>query len=98
MPKIILIALVSALRSRHHLVLENIALRHQLAVLQRNAKRPRLKPSDRALWALLSRFLPGWRRHLTIVQPATVIYWHLASWWFYRQGGPGTVCIKTFVS
>lgn len=83
MLKIILTALVSALKSRRQLAMENVALRHQLDVLQRNAKRPRLKPSDRALWALLSRFLPSWRRHLTIVQPDTVIRWHRASWRLY---------------
>ena len=70
----------SSLRSHQSLVLENIALRHQLDVLQRNAKRPRLKPSDRVLWALFSRFLPDWRRHLTIVQPKTVVGWHRKDW------------------
>ena len=42
------------------LVLENLALRHQLAVLQRSAPRPRLRPSDRVLWVLLSRLWRGW--------------------------------------
>ncbi|MCK9995536.1 MAG: hypothetical protein KAH56_04560 [Candidatus Krumholzibacteria bacterium] len=65
--KIILYALAAAINSRRQLALENIALRHQLEVLQRNIKRPRLRPSDRALWALLSRFLPDWRRHLSIM-------------------------------
>jgi len=81
--KIILKALAVALRSRRQLVLENVALRHQLEVLQRNAKRPRLRPSDRALWALLSRILPDWRQHLSIVQPDTVIRWHRAGWRLY---------------
>ncbi len=81
--KIILIAISRALASRQRLVLENIALRHQLEVLQRNAKRPRLSPSDRALWAFLSSILPDWRRHLTIVQPDTVIRWHRAGWRLY---------------
>ncbi len=80
MLKIILQALVAALRSRQRLALENIALRHQLEVLQRTAKRPRLRPSDRALWAVLSLVLPGWRRHLTIVQPDTVVRWHRTGW------------------
>jgi len=69
MLKIILYALAAAINSHRQLALENVALRHQLEVLQRNAKRPLLKPSDRALWAFLSRFLPDWRRHLSIVQP-----------------------------
>jgi len=85
--------LVSSFKSRQTLALENIALRHQLEVLQRNAKRPRLKPSDRMLWALFSRFLPDWRRHLTIVKPDTVVRWHRAGWRLYwkwkSKPGPG---------
>ena len=61
MLKVILIGLKSALKFHRRLILENNALRHQLEVLQRNSVRPRLRPSDRALWALLSRTLPGWR-------------------------------------
>ncbi len=75
--------LLSSFKTRQSLVLENTALRHQLDVLQRNAKRPRLKPIDRVLWALLSRFLPSWRRHLAIVQPDTVVRWHRAGWRLY---------------
>jgi putative transposase len=75
--------LLSSFKSRQMLVLENMALRHQLDVLQRNAKRPRLKPNDRALWAVLSRFLPNWRQHLTIVQPDTVVRWHRTGWRLY---------------
>ena len=89
--KIILIAVSRTLASRQRLVLENIALRHQLEVLQRNAKRPQLRPSDRALWALLSRILPDWRRHLTIVQPDTVVRWHRAGrrlYWRWKSN-PG---------
>lgn len=83
MLKHLLLLLRAALRTRRQLALENIALRHQLEVLQRNAKRPKLKPSDRALWAFLSRSLPDWRRHLTIVQPDTVVRWHRAGWRLY---------------
>ena len=31
-------------------MLENLALRQQLAVYKRNSKRPRLKRSDRVFW------------------------------------------------
>jgi putative transposase len=89
--KIILLALQASLKSRRKLALENVAIRHQLEVLQQNAKRPRLRPSDRALWAILSRILPDWRRHLAIVQPDTVIRWHRAGWrlyWHWRSN-PG---------
>jgi putative transposase len=83
MLKIIFLTLIASLRSHRQLTLENVALRHQLEVLQRNAKRPRLRSSDRALWAALSRLLPDWRCHLTIVQPDTVVRWHRAGWRLY---------------
>ncbi|UCG50456.1 MAG: transposase [Candidatus Latescibacterota bacterium] len=68
--------LLSALKSDRALVLENLALRHQLDVLQRNAKRPRLTNRDRTLWVILSRVWDDWRNPLTVVQPETVIRWH----------------------
>jgi hypothetical protein len=38
--------------------LEILVLRHQLAVLRRQAPRPKLEPADRALLASISRVLP----------------------------------------
>ena len=64
------------LKSRRNLLLENLALRHQLLVLTRNPSRPRLNFLDRAFWAWLSRSWSGWRVHLRFVQPDTVIRWH----------------------
>ena len=47
----------SCLRSRAAMHTEMLALRHQLAVLQRsNRRRPRLRVADRILWLGLSRF------------------------------------------
>ncbi len=40
---------------RDKLALENLALRQQLAVLKRSAKRPRIDDSDRIFWILLLR-------------------------------------------
>src|SRR5947199_5861732 len=69
--------LASSFRTSASLRAEILALRHQLAVLQANApRRLCLKRSDRVLWILLSRWFPGWRQCLRIVQPATVIAWH----------------------
>ena len=73
---LILRALVSSLRSRRDLAAENLALRHQLNFLQRNAKRPQLRRADGLLWVLLFRFWKGWRESLTMVRPETVIRWH----------------------
>jgi putative transposase len=58
------------------IALENVALRHQLAVLQRSVRRPRLSRWDRILWVWLSRLWTTWRSSLVIVQPATVLAWH----------------------
>ena len=48
---LILTGLLFALRTQRALVLENLALRHQLAVLQRTAPRPRLRPSNRLFFS-----------------------------------------------
>ena len=70
----LLATLPSILRSRADLALENLALRHQIGVLQRAArKRPKLTHLDRLLWTWLSRVWSDWRSALTIVQPETVI-------------------------
>jgi putative transposase len=66
----------AACQVHSQLVLENLALRHQLSVLQRSAPKPRLYHSDRFLWVLLSHLLSGWRKALVLVQPQTVIQWH----------------------
>ena len=46
--------LVDLTRSKPALVAENALLRHQLAILRRGVKRPRLRPVDRALLVLLA--------------------------------------------
>ena len=66
----------SAFISRRDLALENAALRQQLAAYVRGKKCPRLKPSERVLWAMLSRFWTRWSSSLIIVKPKTVIGWH----------------------
>ena len=64
------------LQSRAGLVAENLALRHQIVILQRSVKRPRLHRRDRIFWVWLSRLWPGWRSSLIVVQPETVLRWH----------------------
>jgi len=65
----------AAFKSRAVLQLENLALRHQLGVLRRSVKRPKLTPADRFLWAWLCEIWNDWRSSLMIVKPATVIAW-----------------------
>src|SRR5436853_6910326 len=63
--------------------LENVVLRHQLAVLQRSVGRPRLRRRDRLFWVALSQLWAGWRASLLIVQPATVLAWHRKGFQLY---------------
>ena len=95
---LILTGLLFALRTQRALVLENLALRHQLAVLQRTAPRPRLRPSDRVFWILLARLWHGWAEAVAIVQPETVIRWQRTGFrlfwtWKSRRPGPGRPAI-----
>ncbi|HEX7485028.1 MAG TPA: hypothetical protein VF332_02675, partial [Vicinamibacterales bacterium] len=91
----LLASLRSAIHSRLELEAEILALRHQLAVLQRQApKRPRLGRTDRLLRVLLSRLWPHWRRAIRIVSPDTVVRWHRQGFalywrWKSRPRGPG---------
>jgi hypothetical protein len=57
------------------LALENLALRHQLAVYKRTVTRPKVRPIDRLFWVWLARVWAGWRQPLVIVTPATVLRW-----------------------
>src|SRR5438876_10219038 len=68
--------LLSMACSRAALQLELLALRHQLGVLQRSVKRPKLTTADRLLWVWLSRVWKDWRSALFIVKPDTVLRWH----------------------
>src|SRR5204863_2452746 len=66
----------SCFRTRASMQIEILALRHQLAVLQRRStKRPGLRTADRLLWLMLSRLWAQWRTALVIVKPETVIAW-----------------------
>jgi hypothetical protein len=57
------------------LVLENLALRQQLAIYKRTISRPPLRRTDRLFWVALARVWAGWRRPLVIVNPDTVLRW-----------------------
>src|SRR6516225_1594173 len=61
--KTLLTNLSSILHSRAALQLENLALRHQIGVLQRSSrKRPKLTLVDSLLWVWLSRIWSGCAR------------------------------------
>src|SRR5260370_1003368 len=89
----------AAFKSRATLHLENLALRHQLAVLRRSVKRPKLTSADRLLWAWLCEVWSDWRSSLVIVKPETVIGWHRKGFqlfwtWKVRHGQPGRPAVS----
>jgi putative transposase len=90
----------SMFRSRAVLELENTALRHQIGVLKRSArKRPKLTAADRLFWVFLSRVWGDWRSALDIVNRATVIAWHRKGFrlfwtWKIRQGRAGRPAVS----
>src|ERR1700737_2941847 len=95
----LLATLSSIFRSRAALGLENLALRHQIGVLQRPARhRPKLTSGDRLFWICLSRLWRDWRSALAIVKPETVVAWHRAGFRLTvldLEGAPrptGTTC------
>jgi len=77
--------------NRTALLLEAIALRHQIAVLERSRTcRPRFRRWERLFWILFSRWWPQRRDSLIIVQPETVLRWRREGWsalWRYRSRG-----------
>src|SRR5258708_39818128 len=70
-------------QSRRMLLLENLALRQQLAVLKRRHPRPRLSVFDKFFWVLARRFWSGWNQILIIVGPETVVRWHRSGFALY---------------
>jgi putative transposase len=61
---------------RLRLAAEILALRQQLAVLNRSTRRPQLGRRDRLFWVILAKLWRNWREVLIIVKPETVVKWH----------------------
>src|SRR5262250_2701357 len=77
--------LVRLFRSRHGLLLENLALRQQLVVLKRRHPRPKLDLFDKFFWLLVRRCWSGWKQALLVVTPETVVRWHRAGFRWYGR-------------
>ncbi len=78
-------------RSENAKDIEIAVLRHQVAILRRQVKRPAFRPSDRAVLALLSRLLPRRLWGSFLVTPDTVLRSHRdlvrRKWTQPRPGG-----------
>ena len=75
--------LVRLLRARRSLLLENLALRQQLAVLKRRHPRTRLDLLDKLVWVAVRRFWSGWQQSVIAVTPETVVRWHRGGFRLY---------------
>jgi len=78
--------LTRCLQSHRSLLLENLALRQQLAVLKRKHPRPRMGAVDRIFWVFARRFWGTCKQSLVLVNPETVVDWHRAGFRLYWSG------------
>jgi len=73
--------------------IELLVLRHQVKVLQRQVKRPRLNRLDRVLLAAASRAMTRGSWSSFVVRPETLLRWHRElvrkKWTYRRTGHPG---------
>ncbi|MGB0579694.1 MAG: transposase [Limisphaerales bacterium] len=89
----LLFSWLKTLRSdKAEVALENLALRQQLLMLQRQRPKPKARLVDRLFWVVLSRLWVGWQDVLELFQPKTVIGWQRrlfrAFWtWLSRSKG-----------
>jgi putative transposase len=79
---------VLRVRSHEWKELEIVVLRHELAILRRQTRRPPITALDRLFLAAASRLLPRARCRSFIVTPATLLRWHrrlVAKRWTYAH-------------
>jgi putative transposase len=70
------------------LLLENLVLRQQLAVLKQRKQRPRLATFDKLFWILMGLMWSEWKTSLVVVSPETVVRWHrigFRAYWRWRS-------------
>jgi len=93
--RILVMVVKAVLTTRADLVIENLALRQQVAVLKEKRPKPSLTAADRLLWVALKQSWPRWADALIIVKPETVVAWHRAGFRLYwrwksrARGKPG---------
>ena len=93
-------AVIRIFRAHRSLMLENLALRQQLAVLKRKHPRPRLRAFDKLFWVVVRHLWSDWEKSLLLVLPERVARRHQAGFKRYwtmlckvqkRVGGGGRI-------
>ncbi len=69
--------------ARRSLLLENLALRQQLAVFKRRHPRTRLTFLDKLFWVAARQICSDWKQFLIVVLPDTVVQWHRSGFALY---------------
>src|SRR5260370_9552984 len=73
-------------RTHRSLLLENLILRQQLAVLKRKHPKARFNLFDKLFWVAARRFWSPWKEALFLLMPETITRWHRAGfrlYWLY---------------
>jgi putative transposase len=92
-------SLIRLLGSRRDLLLENLALRQQLAVLKARRPKARLSTPDKLFWVLARKLWRDWKQSLIVATPETVVRWHRAGfrlYWAWLSRHPIRVDRKRF--
>jgi putative transposase len=74
---------VRLFRARRSLLIENLALRQQLAAIKRRHPRSQLGRLDKLFWVVIRQFWSRWKKALIVVTPETVVRWHEAGFRLY---------------
>ncbi|HZL98910.1 MAG TPA: hypothetical protein VFD43_01545 [Planctomycetota bacterium] len=83
---LLLFLLRAVFLSHRRRLLENAALRQQLALIKHHTPRPTMADRGRLFWLAMRRLHAGWRDCLLVVQPDTVVRWHRKGWrWYWRR-------------
>ncbi len=81
---VVIRSFASLVRSGRELLLENLALRQQLATIVQKG-RSRIRTTDRVFWVALQRVWSRRAEVLVVVKPETVVAWNRAGYRLYWQ-------------
>jgi putative transposase len=96
--RVLIIGILSDItRNQVDLVLENVLLRQQLIVLNRQVKRLQLTNPERFRLVFLSHFTKFWKQALHIFQPDTHLRWHrelFRKYWRRKSKGKPKISLE----